>query len=102
MHRALTKDEYAEIENLANACINAYSQNRVQNELRRLKFLSNYLPIEPYASIKLGEVHSWCLEVSKRTSNIKHESAVSSVRNALGVLRRFVAKDELSSSRGVL
>jgi len=102
MIRQLTRDEYTEIETLADICMSAYSQNRVQNELKRLRFLSSYLPLDPYACKKLGEVHSWCLEASKRTSNIKYESAVSSARNALGVLRWFVAKDELADSGGVL
>jgi len=100
MIKALTRDEYIEIEKLANACINAYSQNQVKKELQRLKFLSNYLPIDPYASNKLGEIHSWCLEASKRIEYVRKENAASSVRNAMSVLRGFVEKDDFVGSGG--
>jgi len=100
MIRALTISEYREIEELANICMNAYSQTQAAKELKRLSFLSDYLPIGNYAQEKIGEVFAYCkVAATNSASYSRRENARSSVQNSLSVLRGFVEKDE-KVSRG--
>jgi len=86
MNRKLTRREFDEIVVLAQKCIDAYSSREVTNDLRRLKFLSNILDIDPYISGILSDLHSYSFEASKQKPHSEKSHWVKQARWTLNKL----------------